>query len=222
MKRVKGIDRRSLLEPRRNSSQEHRIPFVVKYHHSVVKIPGILRKNWHFLSEDEEVGTRFGVSPVTAYRRGKNLKELLVFKDSSDLPGPPGTFTCQRPRCLTCAFVLHQPTVVGPKSTFRIRDSYTCTSSNVVYCILCIRCSMMYIGETKRRLADRFREHLRNARIRNESSEVGVHFSTCHHSTEDMRVTVLKQFKSDIARKNFERFAIDSLGTLDPYGINRM
>ena len=36
------------------------------------------------------------------------------------------------------------------------------TSANVVYCITCTLCKKIYIGETGRRLGDRFREHPRD------------------------------------------------------------
>ena len=80
---------------------------------------------------------------------------------------------------------------------------------------------MLYIGETKRRLADRFREHLRAIRIHDGSSEVGVHFNTCRHNAEDIRVTALRQFTTDLARKTFEKSLITTLGTVDPWGMNR-
>ena len=35
-------------------------------------------------------------------------------------------------------------------------------SESVIYCITCTLCKKIYIGETGRRLADRFREHLRD------------------------------------------------------------
>eukprot|EP00061_Rhincodon_typus_P011131 g35927.t1 len=43
---------------------------------------------------------------------------------------------------------------------WKIAQGFTCTSSNLVYCICCSRCDPVDIGETKRRLGDRFAEHL--------------------------------------------------------------
>ena len=45
---------------------------------------------------------------------------------------------------------------------FTINLQFTCTSANAIYCIACILCKKLYIGETCRRLDDRFREHLRD------------------------------------------------------------
>ena len=37
----------------------------------------------------------------------------------------------------------------------------TCDTKNLIYIIQCNRCNLQYIGETKRRLKDRFNEHRR-------------------------------------------------------------
>ena len=47
-----------------------------------------------------------------------------------------------------------------PKRSIKITDHFTCTSANVIYCTFCKK---LYIGETGRRLGDRFREQLREA-----------------------------------------------------------
>ena len=212
---------RSLLLQQNYKSSEHRIPLVLTYHETVSHIPYTVHKNWHHLSKDEEVGNRFSKRPLTAYRRGRNLKDILMYKDMADFSStPPGTFPCGRKRCLTCDFVVQIACICGPKSSFNIVHSFSCTTENVVYCIICSKCSLLYIGETKRRLADRFREHLRFIRIKQMTSEVAVHFNTCNHDIDDIRVTVLKSFHSDTERKRFEHYMIKRLGTIEPFGIN--
>ena len=63
---------------------------------------------------------------------------------------------------------------------------------------------MLYIGETKRGLADRYREALSAVRIHDGSSEVGDgHFSTYGHSSSDIQVTAFKQFRSDLTGRFF-------------------
>ena len=47
----------------------------------------------------------------------------------------------------------------------KITDRFTCTSANVIYCITCTLCNKLYIGETGRRLGDRFRELRRITRM---------------------------------------------------------
>ena len=55
---------------------------------------------------------------------------------------------------------------------------------------LCKLCKKIYIGETGRRLADRFREHLRNAEQNNTdaSKPVARHFNLRNHSHHNMTI----------------------------------
>ena len=65
-------------------------------------------------------------------------------------------------RCKTCPFICNVEKLSAPKRSIKITDHFTCTSTNVIYCITCTLCKKLYIGETGRRLGDRFRENLRH------------------------------------------------------------
>ena len=69
--------------------------------------------------------------------------------------------------------------ISGPKRSIKIIDHFTCTSANVIYCITCTYCNKFYIGETGRRLGDRFREHLRDVERNDKdaSEPVARHFN---------------------------------------------
>eukprot|EP00061_Rhincodon_typus_P001484 g14923.t1 len=56
---------------------------------------------------------------------------------------------------------------------------FTCTSANVVYCIRCCQRGLLYHGETKWRLGDRFVEHLHSVRDKRQHLLVTNHFDTC-------------------------------------------
>ena len=87
-----------------------------------------------------------------------NFLVRSVFQTSDQ----PGTFKCARARCKTCPFIRNVEKISGPKRSIKLTDHFTCTSANVIYCITCTLCKKLYIGETGRRLGDRFREHLRD------------------------------------------------------------
>eukprot|EP00061_Rhincodon_typus_P019154 g9566.t1 len=70
---------------------------------------------------------------------------------------------------------------------------FTCTSVNVVYCIRCSRCGLLYIGETKRRIGDRFVEHLRSVRDKRQHLPVVNHFNSPSHSLDDVSILGLLQ-----------------------------
>ena len=93
----------------------------------------------------------------------------------------------------------------------------------VIYCITCTLCKKIYIGETGRRLADRFREHLRDAQQNNTdaSKPVARHFNLPNHSHHNMTICGLYLHHGNTeSRKNLEQKLIFQLGTLSPRGIN--
>ena len=76
----------------------------------------------------------------------------------------------------------------------------------------------LYIGETGRRLGDRFREHLRDVEKddKNASKPVARHFNLPNHSKQQMVVCGLSLHQgSTESRKTLEQ-----IGTLNPHGIN--
>ena len=78
----------------------------------------------------------------------------------------------------------HDAKISGPKRSIRITDHFTCTLANVVYCITCTLCKKLYIGETGRRLRDRFRENLRDIEKDDKNASKPVH----NHSNQHMAV----------------------------------
>ena len=127
----------------------------------------------------------------------KNRKLLLQFQIGQ-------TFKCARSRCKTCPFIHNVEKISGPKRSIKIIDHFTCTSANVIYCITCTYCNKLYIGETGRRLGDRFREHLRDVERNDKdaSKPVARHFNLPNHSKQHMAVcgVSLKQ-KQEIKKK---------------------
>ena len=72
----------------------------------------------------------------------------------------------------------------------KVTDHFTCTSTNVIYRITWTLCKKIYIGETGRRLADRFCEHLRDAEQNNTgaSKPVTRHFNLPNHYHHNMTI----------------------------------
>ena len=66
--------------------------------------------------------------PIVAYKRNLSLRDILVHSSDSSSTEQPGCHACQRPRCQTCVFITPLSDIRGPKSTFTIRDHFTCTS----------------------------------------------------------------------------------------------
>ena len=70
-----------------------------------------------------------------------------------------------------------------------IHDHIDCNSENLIYMLHFLRCNKQYIGETKRRLKDRFNEHRRPVDRPTPSSRptaVSDHFLSDNHSPNDI------------------------------------
>ena len=84
-------------------------------------------------------------------------------------------------------------------------------------------CKKLYVGETGRRLGDRFREHLRDVELNDKdaSKHVVRHFNLPNHSKQHMAVYGLSlHLGSSESRKTLEQKFIFQIGTLNPQGIN--
>ena len=94
-----------------------------------------------------------------------------------------------------------------------LTKSYLC----FIYCITCTLCKKLYIGETGRRLGDRFREHLRDIEKndKNASKPVARHFYLPNHSKQHIAVCGLSLHQgSTESRRTLEQKFIFQIGTL--------
>ena len=162
------------------------------YHPFNTHIKRYLLQKFGILSTDQQTRDIFPQPPTEAYKRDLSLRDILVHSTDSSYTEKPGSHACQRPRCQTCEFITPLTDIRAPKSTFTIRDHFTCTSENLVYCISCRRCSHIYIGETGRR-----------------------------HSITDVQVRGMSLCRgSNILRKQLEMRLIFQLATAQPDGLN--
>ena len=93
--------------------------------------------------------------------------------------------------------------------------------------VQCNRYNLQYMGETKRRLRDRFKEHRRavdEANIKSKPTTDSEHFlSHSNHSHTDMLLIPLEKIHSsrDSVRKARESHLINKAMILEPNGLNR-
>ena len=139
-----------------------------------------------------------------------------------NLPVAAGSFSCSRARCYTCSFLNSATSVSGPQSNFAIGRNFTCTSS-IISCISCSKCCKLYIGETGRRLSDKFSEHFRSVRnsMMLTSLHVVRHFNTANHSISDIKVCEISPYPVVmIAVKDRKNVSFLKIGTIHPHGLN--
>ena len=94
-----------------------------------------------------------------------------------------------------------------------------------IYCLTCTLCKKLYIGETGRRLGNRFREHLRDVEKddKNASKPVARHFILPKHSMQHMAVCGLSLHQGNTeSPKTLEQRFIFQIGALNPHDINEL
>ena len=139
-----------------------------------------------------------------------------------NLPVPAGTFSCSRARCYTCSFLNSGTSISKKISNFVIRYNFTCTSCNIIYCISSIKCCKLYIGETGRRLSDRFAEHLHSVRNNDVDKPFAQHFNAANDSISDINVCAISPISGgNDSRKKHEKRLIFKIGTIHPHGLNQ-
>ena len=97
---------------------------------------------------------------------------------------------------------------------------HACISTNVICAITCTRCEKKLYRETKRRLADRFTEHLRSIKVNSPGLPVAAHLDSSEHSIFIAMVSDVAGYVNDTYRKTEEERLIRKLGTLVQRGMN--
>ncbi|PIK58303.1 hypothetical protein BSL78_04809, partial [Apostichopus japonicus] len=169
--------------------------------------------------------------PIIAYRRPRNLRDLLVRAAVPPLTSNPtpiqhGTFKCDRTsRCIVCSHHIVESNSITSHSmqlTHKTKGHITCTTTNVIYLISCRVCGIQYVGETKTTLKKRFYGHRSTVNTMKTETPVGEHFNLPNHTINDMSLQGIESLGSrpDLVRISRERLWMQRLRTIQPHGLN--
>ena len=104
------------------------------------------------LSNSEEHREVFPETPVTAFRRCKNLKDLLVrARLATNNNGVErGWSRCEKSRCKVCKSMSESDSFYShvTRKEYKINFSFNCDSSGAVYLFDCVVCGVQYAGST--------------------------------------------------------------------------
>lgn len=232
IQRVHAITRKETLKPSQTTSnQPSRVPLVITYNPSLRSASSIIQKHFSILSSSPRCTSVFTSVPLVAFRRTNNLSDILVkskLRTVTQTNVPKGSFRCGN-NCITCHYITDgrtNYTFSATGETRTIPDHIDCNSKNLIYMVHCLRCNKQYIGETKRRLKDRFNEHRRPVDRPTPTSRptaVSEHFLSDDHTPNDMELIPLELIHSsrDAIRKAREAYLIERGQTLEPKGINK-
>ena len=102
-------------------------------------------------SNDPDLAECFAKPSIVAYRRNKNLRDILVKAkiETSNKTRPRSGFTKCKRFCTMCAFAVPSQNHENKQSSeiYEIKSLIDCTTKNVIYKLGCKKCkNFLYIG----------------------------------------------------------------------------
>ena len=141
-----SLKRETLLEPKPKSAKQSRVPLVMTFSKLLPDARNILRKHSKVLYRSDRMKEVFNELPILAYRRDKNLCDVLVHSKTARLVGSgSGESQCS---CKVCQ-ALHEGEVfdAAGNQAYQPLSKPACTLRNVVYALLCEPCrKTVYVG----------------------------------------------------------------------------
>ncbi|PIK55115.1 hypothetical protein BSL78_07957 [Apostichopus japonicus] len=165
----------------------------------------ITSNNHNILLTSDRLQRAVPEKPIIAYRRPRNLRDLLVRAAVPPLTSNPtpiqhGTFKCDRTsRCIVCSHHIVESNSITSHSmqlTHKTKGHITCTTTNVIYLISCRVCGIQYVGETKTTLKKRFYGHRSTVNTMKTETPVGEHFNLPNHTINDMSLQGIESLGS--------------------------
>ena len=179
--------------------QNDRPRILTTYNKHLNRLKTIAKDLQPILENDPTLKKSFSSVPMITYRQPPSLKHIFTssqLRINNDLI--MGTQPCQQPRCKLCPHINTNDTLTGPSGyTYHITDSFSCTSTNIIYAITCTQCpKAVYIGETMQTLRKRINGH-RNDYVHNRNKPVAEHFNLDNRDLDNLKVMVLKYSTSN-------------------------
>ena len=219
LNKVDRMKRENLLgRTGKNSSgaAEGRVPMVVTYSCFLPDIRAIIRKNRHILSRSDRLTKIFSKDPMVAFKRGTNLKDLLVHKKTKNALRTQGRQDCGN-NCVICRVFYEGEAVPGVGGQLHYDKTIGCKTTNLVYGVWCVQCrKVVYVGQTGDTVYQRTQNHLSSIRCNREGRiPVSKHFTEGGHSEKDFRIIGLERTwgHSEDRRKFREMRWVGLLGT---------
>ena len=170
----------------------------------------------------------------------RELKSKARHGMALEIPGPSrgGAQPCNGFLCKTCKFIEPCQNFVSniTKQEYPILSKLDCNSSNIIYLITCTLCYQHYVGQTGNMLRERFSSHRYALHNIDFSNALVKHFdrfhgwSNCPDNDRFSDVFILTPIEkiphlpsneeTKIHRLDREQFWIDTLNTVEPFGMN--
>ena len=176
--------------------------------------PTIIFKN-HNTIANKLITARFPNTKLKTNRLSKNIDSPL---------SNPETHKCKHIKCKCCNYIipyyhLNNKTL----QTLQIPHviNLNCNTNNLIYLINCNKCNLQYIGQTSRKLKERFTDHFSNIKT-HKNTPIAIHFNQPSHTINNFTISPLETIphsnQDQLLKK--EKFWIKTLKTQYPKGLN--
>lgn len=220
IERARNLEREDILaESRKENHPETNL--VLTYSSKIPKVNDILRRNFNIIKQSDRLSAIFQQPPRVVYRRGKNLRDLLVNAKTEPPERAQGCRPCGKPRCKVCTHIETTNIAQASRSTFKyaIKENLNCDTSNVIYKLRCLVCNQEYIGQTETPFRTRFNNHKSHVKGL-PGLPLSRHLRLPDHSFERIQVVLIQSgFRNTYEREQRESFFIHKFRTLTE-GIN--
>ena len=198
-----------------------------------------ISNNWDLLHINQEFKDVFQKTPILAFRRNKNLDDLLGCKNIVDRKVQRlskkkkigfSTKCFSKLENLCCEEVVHTQSFKSSvtQKTYHIFHDLNCKSKLLIYPMECRICGIQYTGKSETEFNIRLNNHRKDVNRQN-APQADQRFKLPNHNfNQHARFTLTKQLDNmridkDLATlrlKKREDFWIETLNTLHSYGLN--
>ena len=212
-----------------------RVPCVLTFHPRLRSMGTVLKKHFKLLQGNERLQEAFQEPPMVAFKRLRNLKDVLVHSGDWKEEGVSidEVKRCSDKRCKCCKHVQEKTEFEIMKKNHVVKKGGSCETENVIYGLRCLQCDKWYIGESSMKLRSRLNGHrasvvrLRDGKaLDTQMNDTGAaeHFAKEDHEFDrDLEVYMLESgdWKNAMERKKRESFYICKYATLEHTGMNK-
>ena len=241
LEKAKLVEKSTLLKEKDRQNIDRRVPFTATFNANLPKISSTINKHWHLLHINAKIAESFKVKPMVAFRRNKNLREILgqthLTNNKKILEhNKRKTGSCQA--CLNhgnnkcCNHITSTKTFKSEKTgeVFNIQHNLNCRSRNVIYLGSCTLCKYsQYIGKSEPSVNLRINTHRYDVNSPN-GGRFDKHFNLPGHNYDKhARYIIIEQVRTPSSMnttalrkllEDREDFWMKRLNTIYPNGLN--
>ena len=240
IKKAGDIPRNNLLE-NKERKQSNRLPLITTYNRTLPNLKHIVKNNWDILTIDRELRETFKEPPIIAYRRNKNLRDMIggntiinnkkVIKQSTKRQIGKCEPCFSRENNLCCQQILTTSTFQSNQNgkIYNILHNVNCKTENCIYLMECTICPYaQYIGKAEGPLNIRINQHRYDVR-RPTGPPCDKHFlKSGHNFNRHAKFTVIEKIENIPSSKieltklleHKEDIWMLRLETIAPKGLN--